>query len=327
MAAKRRPSISAVIAAYQAEEWIGEAIDSILSQSRPPDEVIVVDDGSTDGTARELARFGERIRVIRQPNGGCPAAFNTAFRAARMDFVAMCGADDVWRPNKLALQSEVIEANPEADLFCGHAIMTGRIEGEHNRPPGIGLLDSAELRNSLFAEGCVISAPSIVIRRALFERIGPFVEKFGADDYEYWFRALRAGARFYYEPRPLVNWRQHGSNLSWQSAWMDECSHKVLETYKADVDDPRVLARGFAPLLFRIARRQVDDGDPGQAKRMFRETLRYARGQGLVDNARTIAWIAILSLPRGVREALSAASVKASRAIDGALGIRQPSRA
>ncbi|HEY2478712.1 MAG TPA: glycosyltransferase [Solirubrobacterales bacterium] len=320
-------TISAVVAAYQAEKWIADAIDSILGQTSPPDEVIVVDDGSTDGTGRELGRFGDRIRVIRRENGGCPAAFNTAFAAVRSDFVAMCGADDIWEPHKLELQRAAITAHPEADLFCGHAVMTGLIEGDHTRPPGIGVLDNDALRDELFAEGCVINAPSIVIRRELFERLGPFIEDFGADDYEYWFRALRAGARFYYEPRPLVRWRQHGENLSWKTAWMDECTYKVLRSYEGEVKDRRVRARGYAPLFFRVGRGQVDAGEAKQARRSFARSLRHWRGQGAVQSARALAWIVVLSLPARLRDALGATLVKLKRAIDSLLGTRQPLRA
>jgi glycosyltransferase involved in cell wall biosynthesis len=319
MANTIRPSISAVVAAYQAEDYIAEALESILSQTRPPDEVVVVDDGSTDGTARELERYSGRIRVIRQANGGCPAAFNTAFREARGDFVAMCGADDLWVPEKLAWQEETIQTHPESDVFFGHAVLVGRLEGAHLRPPGAGPLDSTTFRNALFNENCVC-APSIVIRRSLFERIGPFVEDFGADDYEYWFRCLRADAHFFYDPRPLLYYRQHGSNLSGQLAWMDECTSQVRRWYEADIADPAVVCKALAPVLFRVARRFVDAGRPDEARRTFREALRYARGGTASANARALAWIAILGLPAGARERGGRALVGLSRALDGVRG-------
>jgi glycosyltransferase involved in cell wall biosynthesis len=222
MSDQPKRSITAVVAAYQAEAWIAEALEAILGQTRAPDEVVVVDDGSTDETPDILRGFGSNIRVVRQPNGGCPAAFNTAFREARGDFVAMCGADDVWVPRKLEWQEESIQAHADVDVFFGHGILTGRIEDEHSRPPGTGVLDSTELKDALFRE-CVVCAPTVVIRRSLYLRLGPFVENFGADDYEYWFRCLRAGARFHYDPRPLVNWRQHENNLTRQTVLMEEC--------------------------------------------------------------------------------------------------------
>ncbi len=313
MSNSSHPSVSAVVAAYQAERWIGEALESILGQTRPPDEVVVVDDGSTDGTARELARFSGRIRVIRRDNGGCPAAFNTAFGAARGDYVAMCGADDVWEPSKLEWQLEAIAAHPEVDVLFGHARLFGRLEGEHARPPASGLLDSAELQRALFRE-LSVCAPSVVIRRALFERLGPFVENFGADDYEYWFRCLRAGARFYYDPRPLLSYRQHESNLSAKRLWMDECCYEVLRRYQSDVDDRAVVRETLAPLLFRLGRGLVEDARPAQARRTFRTALRYWRGGSASANARALAWIAVLSLPGDARERAGGGLVRAKRA-------------
>ncbi len=314
------PSISAVVAAYQAEEWIAETLETILGQTRPPDEVVVVDDGSTDGTARELERFAGRVRVVRQPNGGCPAAFNTAFREARGDFVAMCGADDIWAPQKLEWQAQAMQAHPEADVLFGHAAVVGRLQGEYSKPPASGLLDNDVLTEALFRVNC-ICAPSVVIRRSLFERLGPFVEDFGADDYEYWFRCLRAGARFYFDPRVLLQWRQHDSNLSAQGPWMDACAYKVLKWYEADVADRAAVCDGYSTVLFRIARRAVDE-EPEEARRRFREALRYTRASRPVDAARVTAWLAVLSLPAGVRERTATAAVSFSRGVDRLLGIR-----
>jgi GT2 family glycosyltransferase len=311
MPSNSRPSISAVVAAYQAEEWIAEAVASILGQTRPPEEVVVVDDGSTDGTARELEQFGERIRVVRRPNGGCPAAFNTAFAEARGDFVAMCGADDIWEPHKLEWQAQAIEAHPEVDVFFGHARLIGRIEAEHSRPPGSGLLDSSAFRDALFRE-CCVCASSVLIRRSRFERLGPFIEDFGNDDWEYWFRCLRAGVRFYYDPRPLASWRQHESNLTRRTAWMDECAAQVRSWYAADVTD-----RAIAEQLFRAGRRLVDEGDPRGARQAFRRSLRYGLGDiASVANVRALVWVAILGLPAGVREQVGRQLTGASRALD-----------
>lgn len=312
------PSISAVVAAYQAEEWIAEALESILGQSRPPAEVVVVDDGSTDGTARELERFADRVRVIRQPNGGCPAAFNTAFAAARGDFVALCGSDDVWSPRKLEWQAEAIEAHPEADVLCGHAVLIGDRTGEYPRPPGEGLLDSDALKDALYRE-CVICAPSVTIRRSLFERLGPFVENFGADDYEYWFRCLRAGARFHYDPRTLLSWRQHESNLTQQTDFMDESARQVRSWYAADVGD-----RAIAEDHFRTGRKLVDAGHPREARRAFAASLRR-RGGGYGASARALVWIAILGMPTGLRERAGRRLTGLSRALDGLRGGRPSS--
>ena len=289
-------TVSVVVAAYQAEAWIEEALDSILIQTRQPDEVIVVDDGSTDGTSAKLEGYSDRVTIIRRGNGGCPAAFNTGFAAAQGDFVAMCGSDDIWEPNKLEWQMGTIRQHPEVDVLFGHAKLIGRIEGDHARPPATGLLDGMELRKALFGE-LSVCAPSVVIRRSLFDRLGPFVENFGADDYEYWLRCLRAGAQFYYDPRVVLLYRQHETNLSARRLWMDECCWEVLRQYKSDIDDRRLIDETLAPLLFRLGRGLVDDGRTAEARRAFLTALKHARGGSLSSNFRAALWVAVLCLP------------------------------
>jgi glycosyltransferase involved in cell wall biosynthesis len=313
-----KPTISAVVAAYQAERFIAEALESILGQTCPPDEVIVVDDGSTDGTARGLERFADRVRIVRQPNGGCPAAFNTAFREARGDYVALCGADDIWEPHKLEWQLQAIQSHPAVDVLCGHAVLFGRSEGEYSQPPGVGMLDSDALKDALYRQ-CCVCAPSVLIRRSLFERLGPFIENFGADDHEYWFRCLRAGASFYYDPRPLLSWRQHENNLTGRTAWMDECGDEVRRMYQADVSD-----RAIADDLFRTGRRLVEESRPREARKAFAGSLRRGYRSGSPANARALAWVAILLLPRTVRERAGQAVTALSRAIDDLRGGRDP---
>jgi len=326
MSGHSAPTISAVIAAYQAEAFIAEAVDSILGQTRPPDEVVVVNDGSTDGTGAELRRFGDRIRVVDRSNGGCPAAFNTAFRTARGDFVAMCGADDIWDPRKLEWQLETIRSYPEVDVLFGHATFFGSMTGEHARPPIFGLLDGEAFRSALFRANCVC-APTIVIRRSLFEELGPFIEDFGADDYEYWFRCLRAGARFFYDPRTLVGWRKHDANLTRQYDWMDESACVVRCLYAGDLADRATVRETLAPALFRRARRLVEEGRARDARRAFLGSLRHARGGTPSDNVRALAWVVVLSLPGASRERLSRGLVRLRRAVLRRLASRQATAA
>ena len=316
-------TISAVVAAYNAERWIAEALDAILGQTRPPDEVIVVDDGSTDGTARELERFADRVRVVQQPNGGCPAAFNSAFRAARGDFVAMCGADDVWEPRKLEWQEQAIRAHPQVDVLFGHAIHFGRVECDQPRPPAAGVLDARLLRDDLYRENSVC-APSVVIRRALFERLGPFVEDFGADDYEYWMRCLRAGACFYYDSRSLLRYRRHEDNLTGRTVWMLQCLYEVRRSYADDLGDRALARAALENDLFRLGRLLADQGRPREARQVLRGSLRYASGARASTCARALAWIAVLSLPAAAREEVGRALVGLSRAIGRLRGGRHP---
>jgi glycosyltransferase involved in cell wall biosynthesis len=307
---RTEPTVTAVVAAYNAEAWIAETLEAILGQTRPPEEVVVVDDGSTDGTAAILESFSGAIRVVHRANGGCPAAFNTAFAHATGEYVAMCGADDIWEPRKLEWQLEALRADPQLDVLFGDAQIFGLVDGTYGRPPGTGRLDSAALRDALYREN-LICAPSIVIRRSLFERLGPFVERFGADDYEYWMRCLRAGASFYYDERILLRYRRHESNLSSGLLWMNECSHDVHRWYAEDMEDQGHANEVLALDLFKIGRLLVDEGRVPEARRAFRGALGHA------ITPRALAWLALLSLPATVRDRSAGAFVRLSRSLRG----------
>jgi glycosyltransferase involved in cell wall biosynthesis len=323
MTDRPKPSISAVVAAYQAERFIGEALESIVTQTRPPEEIVVVDDGSTDGTARELERFGDRVRVIRQPNRGYQAAMNRAIGEARCDFVALCGADDIWEPRKLAWQQEAIEAHPDVDVFFGHAVTFGRLEVDMVRPPDTGVLDSTRLLDALLCHN-VIATPFVVMRRALFERLGPFVVDFEGDDYDYWFRCLRAGARFYYDPRLLGRYRRHESNLTNNLIGLYRAMNLVRFKHADLVEDRRLLRSVLARDFFRVGRLLVDDGRPREARQHFRRALRYASGTRGSKSARSLGWLAVLSLPEATREQGGHALVGLSRALEQLRGGRRP---
>ena len=101
--------ISAVIPAYNAEKYITRAIDSVLGQTRPVDEIIIVDDGSTDNTAEAIKRYGDKIQYIYQENAGVSAARNTGIKAAATDWIAFLDADDEWLPERIQLQVELLK--------------------------------------------------------------------------------------------------------------------------------------------------------------------------------------------------------------------------
>ena len=110
--------ISAVIHTYNRRDLLAETLDAVFSQTRPLDEVLVVDDGSTDGTSNFIRdRYGDRIRLINRENGGCEAAREHGVREASGDWVALCDSDDIWRENHIQRLCELHQAYPEADLL------------------------------------------------------------------------------------------------------------------------------------------------------------------------------------------------------------------
>jgi glycosyltransferase involved in cell wall biosynthesis len=114
------PLITVIIGAYNAERYLGEAIESVLAQTHPSFELIVVDDGSTDRTGEIAESYGDSVRCIRQANGGMAAARNRAIPEARGSYLAFLDADDRFPPDKLANQLAVFEAQPQLDVVYGH---------------------------------------------------------------------------------------------------------------------------------------------------------------------------------------------------------------
>ena len=108
--------VSCVIPVYNGARYLAESIESVLAQEYRPLEVIVVDDGSTDGTGAVLDAFGDRIRSFRQENGGPSVARNRGMEMSRGEFIAFLDADDLWVPDKLRLQLDAMEARPYLDL-------------------------------------------------------------------------------------------------------------------------------------------------------------------------------------------------------------------
>jgi glycosyltransferase involved in cell wall biosynthesis len=112
-----KPSlISCIVPVFNGEKYLGEALDSILKQTYRPLEIIVADDGSTDGTTAVTARYGKQIRYLRQDNAGASTARNFGLNAARGEFVAFLDADDLWHLEKLERQMARFETRPELDL-------------------------------------------------------------------------------------------------------------------------------------------------------------------------------------------------------------------
>ncbi len=306
------PSITVAIPAYQAERFIAETLESILAQTHAPDEVIVVDDGSTDGTARELERFGDRIRVIRRPNGGCAAAFNTAFRAARCEFVAECGADDLWEPYKLERQVQALRAHPEVDIAFGAARVFGTADGCWGMPNSeqldAGILDRRDFARTMYRLNPVCPS-TLLIRRNLYERLGPFAEDIGTEDYEYWMRSLRGGAVFYYDPETLVRYRRHDANASSNHLSMRQADLLVHRWYAEVVEDPALVREVLAGDYFALGRILRDQDRAREARRAFVASLRQR------PTLRALAWALLVSVPSRHHDKLANRVVSVKRAL------------
>ena len=318
--------ISVVLTAYNAERYIEEALDAILAQTVPADEVIVVDDGSTDATPALLERFGGAIRVIRQDNRGHAAALNRGMSEARGEYLAKCDADDIWELNKLERQLEALREHPEIDVAFSAITIFGRLTsslsltavGDHS----VGILDGRRFARTLYGFN-VVCPSSVLVRRSLYERIGPFAEHLAAEDYDYWFRCLAVGAVFYYDPTPLVRYRTHDGQITSNVMQMRWAGHEVRMLHADLIGDPRFARAVRTEDFFYIARLLVDEGRLEEARELFGRSVRSA--PGITGSAwRALAWFLILTLPASARERTGGMMIRCSRAIDRLLGVRQP---
>jgi glycosyltransferase involved in cell wall biosynthesis len=305
------PTISVVVPAYNEERYIAEALDAVLAQSLAPLEVIVVDDGSTDGTVGIVGRYGDRVRLIQQENSGCPGAFDTGFREAAGDFVALCPADDVWEPQKLEWQRGALAEHPEVDVVFGAATRFGLMTGDHARPTREGILEDAWFAQQMYPNN-LIADPSAVIRRSLYLELGGY-EPLVGEDYEFWMRALAAGATFYFDPRIVVRLREHGGNLSYRALDIWETKHLIHARYAELAADPELVRRTLAQDLLMIGYCRAALGRSGDARRSFRASLETRLSP--VSLAAAMA----MSVP-GVARAVSRAAPRIRRASAGISG-------
>lgn len=197
-------AVSVIIPAYNAEMYLGEAIASVLAQSVPAAEVIVVDDGSADRTGEVASAFGDRVRLITRPNSGSAAARNTGVRESTGDHIAFLDADDLWMPEKLAVQLATLGTDPAPEIVFGHVI---QFRSPELPVEAVHLPADAD-------EPCVgHHAGSMLLRRDTFDAIGWFTEDQDRGDFIDWFaRALEQERRILVVEEVTMHRRLHLSN-------------------------------------------------------------------------------------------------------------------
>ena len=225
-------SVSLVIATFNHARFLGDALDSAVAQTLRDVETIVVDDGSTDDTPAVLARYGGRIRVIRQPNRGLAAARNAGLAAARGTYVSFLDADDVLMPTKLAEQTTILDREPTVGWAYCDVLIETVVTGDAKRASERFGYRTRMLEGWLFPElihGNFIPAIAPLVRRTVLDAAGGFDERLTAlEDWDLWLRlSLIAEAR--YSPAVLVRYRVHPGGMSEDRARMDRNRFRVLD--------------------------------------------------------------------------------------------------
>lgn len=206
-----RPTVTVLLPAYNAAQWVGEAIESILRQSFGDFRLLVMDDGSDDATPRIIERYSDaRIHVVRAPNRGLVAVLNHGLDLADSKYVARMDADDVAHPDRLRCQVAFLEAHPDVGI-CGTSYRTvGAAARRRVRPPaGHDAIAAMLFFRSAFGH------PTVMMRTAFLAASGLrySAEARHAEDYDFWIRA-RPHTRFANLPRYLLDYRVHAAQIS-----------------------------------------------------------------------------------------------------------------
>jgi glycosyltransferase involved in cell wall biosynthesis len=208
------PIVSVVIPAYNAAWCLGRSVESVRAQTFRDFELIVVDDGSTDGTGAVLAALDGEIRVVRKPNGGLSSARNAGIAAAEGRYVAFLDADDWWLPEKLARQVELMEARPEL-VFCSTTTAVRTPEGRMLPDWRCGE-GSGTLLERIFAANAHVagSGSAVLARREAFARTGGFDESLRSlEDIDMWMRLASLG-EYACIDAPLTVIEKRGDSMS-----------------------------------------------------------------------------------------------------------------
>ena len=196
--------VSVVIPVYNGERYLGEALESVVGQTLRPSEVIVVDDGSTDGSGAVAAGYEPLVRCLRQEHGGIGTARNLGAQAASGDYLAFLDADDLWEREKLAFQLAEFRKEPRTDAVFGYV--------DQFISPDL----SEELRATLASPNQPVAGPhagAMLIRRGAFLKVGLFATEYQVGEFLDWHaRARAAGLKMTVLPEVLMRRRIHGGN-------------------------------------------------------------------------------------------------------------------
>ena len=194
MSSRTEPAVSVVIPAYNAGWCIRRAVDSVLAQTFTDFELIVVNDGSTDGTAQILSSYGDALRVVSQPNGGMSCARNAGIHLARGRYIAFLDADDRWLAPKLERQVTLLDERSDL-AFCAATATLEDLDGKVLGAWACSTNGTASVAEVFAAHALIAGgASSVLARRELVQTLGGFDETlFGAEDTDLWIRLAARG--------------------------------------------------------------------------------------------------------------------------------------
>ena len=295
--------VSVVIPAYRVSSYIVETLQSVFAQTTAPAEVIVVNDGcpDTENLERALAPFRERIQYLTQPNRGAAAAKNTGIRAASQEWIATIDADDRWRPEYLAVQTQRIAADPSIDVLGCDAILFGETPLAGTRFSRYCPLNNPVDFRGLVLQECNVFTSALSRKRALLD-VGIFDESVRhVEDFDLWVRLTKAGARIVVHSEVLADYRVRAGSLTSNIAVCRNEVIQLLASYPAllslspaEREVAATASRRFHALLdLHVGKQALRQGDFAEAQ------LRLAAANRFLRNPKTAAFVWMLKLSPG----------------------------
>jgi glycosyltransferase involved in cell wall biosynthesis len=281
------PLISAAIITHNRAQYLEEAIQSVLGQTCSDVELVVVDDGSTDGTEKLVAPYLDRIRYIRQEHGGKAAARNAAVRLAQSDLIAFCDSDDVWYPDRLERQLAALEEQPDVGMVHGHVTVIDSTGDElPDRTASARTVFGAAHRNGAsyasYASDCRCLSSTILVRREVFDTVGFYDPALPIEDYDFYLRLLLDYDLLFLDSEPLAQYRSHASktdDIDLGSGQIQTAEkHLAMLESRDDIPQSRLAQRNFNLMIARTWRVL---GDRRQSRAAALRALRLGAPQAL----------------------------------------------
>ncbi len=281
------PTVSIILTCYNHIKYIEPCLEGVRAQTFRDFEIIAIDDGSKDGTREWLAEQKDIRCIFNENNLGTYATLNVGLREAKGDYIAVLNDDDLWEPEKLAKQLELLESNPKVGL-----VHTGGyfIDGEGNRTEGNPLgfrfptFETGDILLGLVYENKIIASAALA-RRECFEKVGTFNEAyFGSGDWEMWFRIAEAYEVGFVDA-PLTMYRVHGANASHklEKIWKDDqMLREWIATRLESVGDrfnAAELKRAKAFNQAALGTVRTLNGDASGGRKAYRESMRLDPGR------------------------------------------------
>lgn len=285
------PLVSVIVPTYNCAAYLAEALDSILTQDYAPLEIICADDGSTDDTLQVLASYGDRIRVVQQPNRGPAAARNLAVRESRGEFLAFLDADDRWLPGQPSALMAYLLRHPESKVAFGewlvwHANENGTYAA-FDAPlfptdPEVDNAHSGWVYSSLLLDS-IIHIIAAVVHRSVYDSVQGFDETLRTgSDWDFWLRVSRKFPVVKLR-RPVAVYRQNPASVTHVVRKENNgfrLLQRAIDTYglrddAGNVADARAVSRRLSDLAFTHAYRHYWNGSPQVAADWFVRAWRH----------------------------------------------------